>query len=115
MKQHITRKLLKQYYPNRVFYVHGNAEQCFLRLKDFLDIPYYNAGVYGWNFDVYTIGGYAFVMGYRGMFGREDIPKKVIELLKKASEYQNRDWKKVISYKRAMLTRVKNYLYGFED
>lgn len=115
MKQHITRKLLKQYYPNRVFYVHGDVEQYFLNLKHLIEIPYYNAGMYGWNYDVYVIGGYAFVMGYRGMFGREDLPKKVVELLKKASKYKHSDCKKVASYQKSMLTRVKNFLYDFEN
>lgn len=31
----------------------------------------YNCGVYGWNYDVYTVHGIAICTGYRGMPGRK--------------------------------------------
>lgn len=43
---------------------------------------FYNAGVYGWNCDVYTIGNIAITTGYRNMRGAL-IPDK---LIKKYSE-----------------------------
>jgi hypothetical protein len=44
------------------------------------DIVYYNAGVYGWNFDVYVDykNDIAITTGYRNMTGRR-IPSEIIE------------------------------------
>ena len=34
-----------------------------------VDATAYTAGVYGWNYDVYTVGGLTICTGYRGMPG----------------------------------------------
>ena len=52
----------------------------------------YNAGIYGWNYDVYDLLGYTFVTGYRPLGNRADydLTKKYEELGKELSSL--RDW-----------------------
>lgn len=42
---------------------------CELHLLECADPEAYTAGVYGWNFDVYRLGGLTICTGYRGMIG----------------------------------------------
>lgn len=61
MKEHITRKAVENIYTavvlcdeiNNIAYLCGISPE------------YYNAGVYGWNWDLYDIDGMAVVGGYR--------------------------------------------------
>lgn len=57
---------------------------------------YYNAGVYGWNCDVYTFGEVAISTGYRNTKG-ERIPAELIERYerKARSTYDWRERKKI--------------------
>jgi hypothetical protein len=53
----------------------------------------YNAGVYGWNYDVYTFGGVAIVTGYRPVGEYRVDYKKTRELEEKARKlwsYKNK-------------------------
>ena len=52
----------------------------------------YNAGIYGWNYDVYDLLGYTFVTGYRPIGNLTDynLIKKYNELGKELSNL--RDW-----------------------
>lgn len=43
----------------------------------------YTSGVYGWNFDIYNIGGVAITTGYRNMCG-DNIPFEIVR------EYDNK-------------------------
>lgn len=55
----------------------------------------YASGIYGWNFDVYEIGGKTFCTGYRGMVGRS--PRvSVSEWEKKAEKIWS--WENKASY-----------------
>ena len=49
-----------------------------------IEADYYNAGVYGWNCDIYEIGNTAITTGYRNMRG-ERIPYEMIERYDKAA------------------------------
>lgn len=49
-----------------------------------LEADYYNAGVYGWNCDIYEIGNIAITTGYRNMRG-VNIPYEMIERYDKAA------------------------------
>ena len=78
MKTRITRKEIKQLY-NHVF----KCGYCDLQNICYgLDARYYNAGVYGWNFDAYVIysdsESVAITTGYRNMCG-DSIPYELIE------------------------------------
>lgn len=44
---------------------------CELHLLGCADPEAYTAGVYGWNFDVYRLGGLTICTGYRGMIGAD--------------------------------------------
>lgn len=63
MKYKTTAKELKAGYYRII-----SAGYCDLQsLLCYKDPVAYSSGVYGWNFDVYDIGGVAIVTGYRGM------------------------------------------------
>lgn len=57
--------------------------QCQTALKIFAD-EYkigYNAGTYGWNYDLYTVGSYDVVTGYRmpySEYSNKDVKNKII-------------------------------------
>ncbi len=58
------------------------------------DATFYNAGVYGWNYDGFIIDNNTVILsGYRGMFG-ERLPEKCYNIIKKANKlYDNFDIK----------------------
>lgn len=50
------------------------------------DAKFYNAGVYGWNYDGVMIDVNTIILtGYRGMFG-ESLPDKCYKIIKKANK-----------------------------
>ena len=61
MKFKTTRNQINQNYNNVICIGYCDA-QYLLQGKNPIA---YNAGVYGWNYDLYTIGGVAIVTGYR--------------------------------------------------
>ena len=80
MKKHTTIKFVKGYF-NKVFY----CGYCDLQdIFKYEEPQYYNAGVYGWNCDIYTdyARDIAIITGYRNMTGKR-IPD---ELIKKYTE-----------------------------
>ena len=63
MKYKTTAKKLKEGYYHII-----SVGYCELQYLLYYKSPVaYNAGVYGWNFDVYDINGVAIVTGYRSM------------------------------------------------
>lgn len=69
MKFRITRKEILASAPKeRIISVPYCAAQSLLRLHTPVA---YNAGMYGWNYDVYHVNGYVICTGYRGMPGRK--------------------------------------------
>lgn len=85
-KKHMTRKAIRNF-PGvfRVYYVGDNDLQCLLRFERPV---FYNAGVYGWNWDGYLLfdrSGRMIIIntGYRNMTGRKipwEIAKKYNDL-----------------------------------
>ena len=74
MKKETTRKAIEERY-GRVF----KCGYCDIQNIFCLENPeFYNAGVYGWNFDVYTEKNIAICTGYRNMVGKL-IPYELIE------------------------------------
>ena len=75
-KTHISIKKVKTYW-NKKFYCGYCDLQDIMRYKE---PTYYNAGVYGWNCDIYTdaMTDIAITTGYRNMAGRR-IPDELIE------------------------------------
>lgn len=65
MKFHITRKQVKENYY-RVLQAGYCSMQYLLVGKQAIG---YNAGLHGWNFDLYNIDGIAITTGYRNMVG----------------------------------------------
>lgn len=61
MKEHITRKKVRESFTAVVLCDEIN------NIADLCGIPpeYYNAGVYGWNWNLYNMDGVAVVGGYR--------------------------------------------------
>lgn len=67
MKIQTTSKNLKERY---ILINCCQAPNNFLNaLKQHSETTYYNAGVYGWNYDVYIFGRYALIQGYRTFKG----------------------------------------------
>ena len=87
MKYYITTKEIRSTHK-RVF----SCPACSLHYLLIGVNPYaYNSGVYGWNYDVYSIGSTAIITGYRTTGGRK-IPHELI------AEYENKA-RKIASYK----------------
>lgn len=61
-KKEITSKYLKALYKNNIVRVPDGSCQ---RLFNLMEPEFYHAGIYGWDYDVYSIGGYAIITGYR--------------------------------------------------
>ena len=69
MKLKVTSKEIKNRYGfNSTIKLYDGAGQY---LFPEYDANAYNCGTYGWNYDVFFIGGYAITRGYRNTFGRE--------------------------------------------
>lgn len=49
------------------------------------EAEYYNAGVYGWNCDIYTFGNIAVTTGYRGMTG-QPVPAEILDKYTKQAQ-----------------------------
>ena len=67
MKAKVTRKWVAGYYT--CIGVGYCGMQYLLR---FQNASFYTAGLYGWNFDVFTFGDYAITTGYRNMIHHVD-------------------------------------------
>ena len=86
MKYKTTRKQIE--YGYRKIFQAGYCE--LYPLDRYFETVAYNAGVYGWNFDVIAIGNIAITTGYRGMFGR-DLPEKADRILRNAKKYNEKN------------------------
>lgn len=53
----------------------------------------YTCGVYGWNFDVYTINGVTICTGYRGMPGKS-VDYRILDKYEKAARAIEEEWGK---------------------
>lgn len=78
MKTKTTRNILKANYSN--IYKCGYTELYYI--FNGVEPNFYNSGVYGWNYDAYTINNIAITTGYRSTIGKS-IPR---ELIKKYSD-----------------------------
>ena len=59
-------------------------------LLTFCDPIAYNSGVYGWNYDVYSVGNKTICTGYRNMPGRR--PNNLSEYERRAREINAKMW-----------------------
>jgi hypothetical protein len=92
MKTKVTRKEINRHYAA----VYSCGYCALYPLFESREAVGYNSGVYGWNYDLYDIGGIAITSGYRGMFG-DDLPEECRRILKNAAAYcrecqSGRDW-----------------------
>lgn len=80
MKAQVKQKQIRTYY-NNVFFING----CELSdiIKESISPCGYNAGVYGWNFDVYDFGANCIVIGYRPIGKHLQEEKELIKLIHK--------------------------------
>jgi len=82
MKTHTTMKYIKAIYHSDIYQCgYGDLQFIFNNIT----ADYYNAGVYGWNCDIYCIDGIAITTGYRNMRGAT-IPHKLIEKYTKKAQ-----------------------------
>ena len=97
MKTHIAIKTIRNNW-NKKFQCGYCDLQYIMRGKE---PQYYNAGVYGWNCDVYCDFGrdIAITTGYRNMTGKM-IPSELIEKYSKIAEEISKDWSK--SYEKTL-------------
>lgn len=94
MKYKTTAKALKEGY-----YMIIDVGYCDLQsLLSYKSPIAYNAGVYGWNFDVYDIDGVAIATGYRGMPSKNS--KADYKLIK---EYEDKSQGKTAEEKEILL------------
>ena len=89
MKTHITKKTLKHYGYTRGY--------CFHLRHNIMDAykispNYYNAGIYGWNWDVWTFGTLALFNGYRSFPPCMELPEKLYKRAKKHAEMIRAYW-----------------------
>jgi hypothetical protein len=82
MKTKVTRKEINRRYAS----VYRCGDCALYPLFESLDAVGYNCGVYGWNYDLYDIGGIAITSGNRGMFG-DVLPEECRRILKNARAY----------------------------
>ena len=96
MKFKTTNKQVKEHYN----YIIQASD---LRLLDYIEPLMYNAGVYGWNYDLYDFNGVALIRSYR------NTPCNILPTRKLIEKYN----KKIEAYKSkyyfSNYTKVKNY------
>lgn len=80
MKFKTTRKAIVNGTPSKSLYYCGYCDMYYL-LKNHSPIAY-TCGVYGWNFDVYSVYGITITTGYRNMCGRR-IPYELLRSYEK--------------------------------
>lgn len=74
MKQQISKNQLKSMSDHIYFVRDGIARNLLTNHEPFA----YNAGVYGWNFDAYSLYGVVVVIGYRNLLG-EPLPYAAVK------------------------------------
>ncbi len=87
MKVQTTQKYIKTLYPKIVKIGYCDLQH----LLHFEDAAYYNAGVYGWNCDIYCFGDIAIVTGYNP-FGNIKLDYNKIK------EYDNKAYNIICDY-----------------
>lgn len=74
MKTATTIKAIKDRYNGKIYSCgYCDLQQIFKGVEP----DFYNAGIYGWNCDIYVIGGIAITTGYRNTCGKK-IPYEMI-------------------------------------
>ena len=69
MKLKTTRKEIKNKVPSDYIW---QVSYCGMQNLLYYQSPIaYTSGVYGWNFDLYDVGGVYFTTGYRNMIGKQ--------------------------------------------
>lgn len=89
-KTKMTKKDVRRIAGNRPVLSADYLASCYLKEKGFRPIGY-GCGVYGWNYDVYEIGGVVIVAGYRPGKWDGEIKKTIT-----ASDWESKDADKVI-------------------
>ena len=85
-KTHISIKKIRNYWSKKFYCGYCDLQD----IMKYKEPTYYNAGVYGWNCDIYTdaMTDIAITTGYRNMTGKR-IPN---ELIKKYSDNAKEIW-----------------------
>jgi len=89
MKTQITKKTLKYYGYTRTscFHLRENIMDAYQISPD-----HFNAGVYGWNWDCWIVGGLALFNGYRSFPPCMEIPEKLYKRARKHAEMIRAYW-----------------------
>lgn len=67
IKQRVTNKFVKEIYGTKNIV---NIRYCYIdKWLHRLSPMFYTCGIYGWNYDVYNLGGFAICQGYRNIPG----------------------------------------------
>ena len=80
MKPRVTQKSVKESYANVISVGYCNLYYLLRRENP----RAYTAGIYGWNADIYELGGTAIVTGYRP-FG-DPVPRELVEKYEKKAK-----------------------------
>lgn len=109
MKFKTTSKQIKNNYGARFIFQAGYCElqNIFRGISPIA----YNAGIYGWNYDLFDIDGVAFTTGYRSMIGR-NIPYELIKKYnKKVAQIDSRyNWNDYDKKNKAMARMRKSFI-----
>ena len=89
-KAKMTKKDVRRIAGNRTVLSADYLVSCYLKEKGFSPIGY-NSGAYGWNYDVYEIGGALICAGYRPGKWDGEIKKTIT-----ASDWENKATDQVI-------------------
>ena len=97
MKMKVTNKLLKNNFFNLYRVGYCDLQTIFSGV----DADYYNAGVYGWNYDGYRSpdGRAVITTGYRNMMG-ERIPSELLEKYNKKASKINAKYSAWVDYEK---------------
>lgn len=75
-KIHVTRKYLKENYMCCGI---GYCDAAYL--LHYYSASFYNAGVYGWNFDAFVFGNFVITTGYRNLIHEIPVDNKLLKEL----------------------------------
>lgn len=97
---------------DKVYSIGYGAMQFLLRFENRIG---YNCGIYGWNYDVYSLGnGICICTGYRNMPGKT-IPYELVQKYDKyASEILSEVWGKWDEKRKRMQALIKDFLGELE-
>lgn len=107
MKFKTTRKAVVSMFP-RLYRVGYCDLQCLLSFEHPVA---YTSGVYGWNFDLYNVGGVGITTGYRNMAGK-NIPVELIEKYEGAARAIMNDYSLNYDDRKAAVTSLLDEFTG---